>query len=83
MAKLIKISDTSAYRVSIIQMGDNSQKLLSLRKMYRTKKDPDNWQPAYQGMTIPLEEAERVLKAMSRVINDPNYKVEVIERESK
>jgi len=67
MAKLIKVSETSAYRVSIIQMGDNPQKLLSLRKMYKTKKVTE-WTPAYQGMTVPIESAARVLKAMKKRI---------------
>lgn len=88
MAKLIKISDTKAYRVSVIQMGKNEKgeskkpRLLSIRQMYATQKDP-TWKPAYQGITIPLDICARVIKAMIAVFKDPDQKVEVIEPKEK
>jgi hypothetical protein len=84
MAKLIKVSETSAYHISIIQMGDNEKgkpkkpKMLSIRKMYCTQKDK-TWKPAYQGMTIPLDICARILKGMIAVYKDLDQVVEVIE----
>lgn len=89
MAKLIRVSDTKAYRVSIIQMGPNVKgeekkpKYLSVRQMYCTQKDPGNWKPSYSGMTIPLDICTRIIKAMISVFKDPEQKVEVIEEKKK
>jgi hypothetical protein len=83
MSKLIKISDTKAYRISIIQMGANVKgeakkpKLLSIRQMYATKKDP-TFKPAYQGITIPLDIGARVIKGLIAVFKDKEAKVEII-----
>lgn len=88
MAKLIKISPTKAYRISIIQMGKNVKRepkkplLLSIRQMYATAKDPE-FKPAYQGITIPLDICSRVIKAMIAVFKDPEPKVEIIEPKKK
>lgn len=90
MAKLIKISATKAIRISVIQMGKKVKgqpappKLLSIRQMYATTKDPV-FKPAYQGITLNIEsdEAKRVIKAMIAVFKDPDQKVEIIEPKSK
>lgn len=88
MSKLVKISATKAYRVSIIQMGANVKgepkkpRLLSIRQMYATEKDPE-YKPAYQGITIPLDICARIIKAMIAVFKDPDPQVEVIEPREK
>jgi hypothetical protein len=88
MAKLIKISDTTAFRISVIQMGKNVKgepkqvKRLSVRQMYCTKKDP-TWKPGYAGMTISFDIFERIVKAMNAVYNDPEQKIEIIEKKPK
>lgn len=86
MAKLIKISDTSAYRISIIRMADDKEKTryLSIRKMYKTKKEPDEWKPAYQGLTIPIDITARIMKACVSVFkNRDEEKIEVITKKEK
>lgn len=86
MAKLIKLSDHKAYRISIIQMGRNVKgeerkpKMLSIRQMYKTKKDPDTWKPGYGGITIPLGNfGKRIIRAIIAVFKDPEPKIEIIE----
>ena len=86
MAKLIKVSETSAYRVSIIRMADDKdkKKFLSIRKMYKTKKEPDEWKPAYQGLTIPLDITARILRACVSVFkNRDEEKIEIIPKKEK
>lgn len=90
MAKLIKINDTKAYRIGIIQMGKNVKgepkkpRLLSIRQMYKTKKEPDVWKPGYAGITIPLGDiGKRILRAIVAVFKDEDPKVEVIEVKDK
>lgn len=85
MAKLVIVTPTKAYRISIIQMGANVKgearkpKLLSIRQMYRTKKEPDVWKPGYGGITLPLDNiGKRIIRAIIAVFKDPDQKVEVI-----
>lgn len=88
MAKLIKISDTKAYRISVIQMGANVKgeakkpKFLSIRQMYATKKDP-TFKHGRQGVTINMDDTQRVIKAMIAVFKDTDTKVEIIESKDK
>ncbi len=86
MAKLVKLSANKAYRVSIIQMGRNVKgeerkpKLLSIRQMYTTKKEPDEWKPGRGGITIPMGGfGKRIIRAIIAVFKDPDQKIEVIE----
>lgn len=85
----IKISDTKAFNIELIRMEKKGQKkgpvFLSIRQMYKTKKDPE-WKPGRQGMTLPIEdgEARRVLKAMVKVLkNEDGVKPKLIERKEK
>lgn len=77
---LIKINDTKAFRVEIIQMGSKkgSPRFLSIRQMYCTKKDT-TWKPSRQGLTLPLDIVPRILKACIKVFKDPDPKINVIE----
>lgn len=74
MAKLIKVSDTKAYRIEAIRMEKGGEKLISIRQMYATKKDP-TLKPGYQGMTIPADLSPRVIKAIEALIEADEYKV--------
>jgi hypothetical protein len=76
MAKLVKVSPTKAYRIEAIQIDDNQ--MISIRQMYATKKDP-KLKPGRQGLTIPLEQAERVAKWIKQLATDPNTEFTVLE----
>lgn len=85
MAKLVVVTPSKAYRISIIQMGDNVKgdarkpKLLSIRQMYKTQKEPDIWKPGFGGITLPLDNiGKRIIRAIIAVFKDPDQKVEVI-----
>lgn len=78
--KLIELTESSAINIEAIKVGD--AKMLSIRKMYKTKKDP-NWKPARQGLTIPFDEAERVLKKALKLVRDPETKFKKIETKGK
>lgn len=85
MAKLIRVSDTKAYRISVIRMEDDKEKTryLSLRQMYKTKKEPDEWKPGFQGITIPMDIGSRIIKGLIAVYKDKDAKVEVIKKKEK
>ena len=88
--KLIKLSDSSAIQVGILQMGKNvkgepkKEKYLSIRKMYKTKKDPE-WKVGYQGITIPLTDlGKKVIKAVVLIWkNKDDEEVQIIEKKEK
>lgn len=84
MAKLIKVSDSKAYRVSLIRMADDKENTvyLSIRQLYKTKKEPDDWKPGYQGITFPLGLVGRVLKAVKKV-SEGGDEPEVIKKKEK
>lgn len=81
----IKISDTKAFNIELIRMEKKGPVFLSIRQMYKTKRDPE-WKPGRAGMTLPIEEGEarRVLKAMVKVLkNKEGEKPKLIERKEK
>lgn len=73
MGKLIKVSDTKAFRVEGIKIG--GKKMVSIRQMYATKKDP-KFKPARQGVTLALEDkvVQRVFNAVKSVVIDGEFK---------
>lgn len=85
MAKLVKVSDSKAYRISVIRMADDKEKTtyLSIRQMYKTKKEPDEWKPGYQGITISMDIGARIIKALIAVFKDKDAKIEVIKKKEK
>lgn len=80
MAKLVKITDVKAIRIEGIQIGD--QQMISVRKMFQTKKEPGVWKPG-QGMTIDLEVAARVGKHIVNLAAEDGTDFKIIEVESK
>lgn len=79
--KLIEVSETSAINIEAIKM-ENGTKHLSIRKMYKTKKDPD-WKPAAQGMTLQWDISEKFLKKALKLVRDPETKFKKIASKSK
>lgn len=84
MAVLIKVSETKAYRISLIRMADDKEKTtyLSIRQMYQTKKAPE-WKPGYQGLTIPLDLCKRIIKGMIKIYQDKEQKIEIIQKKER
>lgn len=86
----LKISDTKAYNIELIRMEKKGPVYLSIRQLYKTKKDPE-WKPGRNGLTLPIAEGEdgksearRVLKAMVKVLkNEGDEKPKLIERKGK
>ena len=73
MAKLIKITDTKAYRVEGVNIkGAN---YVSIRQLYKTKKKPDEWSIGHQGVTIPAEESARIAKAIGAIVAEGKFKL--------
>lgn len=87
---LIKVSDSKAYRIELIRLEKKGPVYLSIRQLYKTKKNPE-WMPGRNGLTLPIAEGEdgksearRVLKAMVKVLkNEAGEKPKLIERKEK
>jgi hypothetical protein len=84
MARLIKASDSKAFRVEAVEINGNKQ--ISIRQMYR-KKGQEEWQHAKQGVNLDLEGevAVRVARAVRLYATDDatEFKEVVIERRKK
>lgn len=86
----IKVSDSKAFNIELIRMEKKGPVYLSIRQLYKTKKDPE-WKPGRNGLTLPIAEGEdgrsearRVLKAMAKVLkNEGGEKPKLIERKGK
>jgi hypothetical protein len=84
----IKISESKAYNVELIRMEKKGPVFLSVRQLYRTKKDP-NWKPGRNGLMLPIaededgkSEARRLLKAMVRTLkNEAGDKPRLIKKD--
>ena len=72
MAKRIEISPNKAYRVEGIEIS--GEKYVSIRQLYKTKKQPDEWQVGRQGVTLPLKESERIAKAIVAIAKGSSFK---------
>lgn len=84
----IKISDTKAYNIELIRMEKKGPVFLSIRQMYRTKKNPE-WMPGRNGLMLPVaedengkSEARRILKAMVKALkNEDGVKPRLIKKD--
>jgi hypothetical protein len=76
MGKLVKVGPYKAFKIEAIQIGE--QQLLSVRQMYATKKDP-TYKPAKQGITIPIDVADKIAKYIKDMANDPTLEFKEIE----
>jgi hypothetical protein len=71
MAKLIRVSDTKAYRTEGVEIkGD---RFVSIRQLYATKKDP-SWKPSRNGVNIPIEQAEKIAKYLKAIAEGDDFK---------
>lgn len=61
--KFIRVGENKAFKVEGILLGENKDPQVSVRQMYKTKKDP-TWKPGRQGFTIPLAYAANVARAI-------------------
>lgn len=65
----IKLTDSTCVEVSTFKDKDGGLHL-NLRKFYKTRNSED-WMPAKQGITIPIEKGVKVRKAIREVLDDP------------
>ena len=73
MAKLIKLSETKAIRMEGVEI--NGAKSVSIRQMYQTKKSEGKWMPARNGISIPIENAEKIAKYLKVIAAGDDFKV--------
>lgn len=76
MGKLVKVGPYKAFRIEAIQIGE--QQLISIRQLYATKKDPA-FKPAKQGITIPVDVADKIGKYLKDMANDDTLEFKEIE----
>ncbi len=62
---LVEVTDNKAYQVESIKI--RGKKYVSVRQMYKTRKDPENWKHGKQGMTVEVDHLEALLKKMKVV----------------
>ena len=71
MAKLIRVSDTKAYRMEGVEI--KGERYVSIRQMYATKKDPA-LKPSRNGINIPIEQAEKIAKYLKEIAAGDDFK---------
>jgi hypothetical protein len=71
MAKLLKLSDAKAIRMSGVIL--NGERFVSLRQMYQTKKNP-TWQHGRQGLNIPIDQADKIAKYIKQIAEGDDFK---------
>ena len=80
-SKTFKISPTSGIRVEAIEYG--GEKLISIRKVFKTKKDPDNWQMGFQYVTVPAAGASKLGEFIKSLGDSPNLEFTHVEPKQK
>lgn len=61
--KFIRVGENKAFNVEGILMGEDQEPHVSVRQMYKTKKDP-KWKPSRNGFTIPQQYAGQLARAI-------------------
>lgn len=73
MAKIVKVSETKAYKVEAIEI--EGKQMISIRQLYQTKKDP-NWKVGRNGITIPYYEGGaiplKLIRVIKKMVEDPD-----------
>jgi len=82
MAKILAITPSSGLRIEAIKFEDGSKRI-SIRQIYKTKKEPDDWKIGRNGITIPFEKAGRVSAAIKNLVDDPDLNFKLIEGKDK
>jgi Transcriptional Coactivator p15 (PC4) len=75
--KTFELSETKAIRVEAVEI--NGANFISLRQLYKTKKAPDEWQYGKQGITLPVEEAARIAKMITKFATDDSTTFKTLE----
>jgi hypothetical protein len=75
MARIIVLSENSGIKISLAKSSSKGEVLLSIRRVYSTKKMPDLWQDGHS-MTIPLTKVEKLVKAINKVCDEGNIEEE-------
>jgi hypothetical protein len=82
MAKIVKVSETKAYKIEAIEI--EGKKMISIRQLYQTKKDP-NWKAGRNGITIPYDEEGaiplKVIRVIKKMVEDPDLEFTKIKME--
>lgn len=81
MAIRIEVGDHKSIRIEAVEM--RGQQYISLRQMYRTKRDP-TWKPGRQGMMLEVGEqkaniAGRVSRVITKLLEDPDTVFRVLD----
>ncbi len=80
-SKTFKISPSSGLRVEAIEYA--GEELISIRKLFKTKKDPDNWQIGYQHVTVPAAGAAKLGEFLTALATDPDLQFTHVEPKKK
>lgn len=80
MAKTIEITPSKAIRVEGINV--EGKLMVSLRQMYKRKKDTD-WQYGRNGLSVEVESAELLAKAITTMAGRDASRFKVITRSNK
>lgn len=62
-AKFIRVGENKGFRVEGILVGEEQAEMVTVRQMYKTKRDP-TWKPGRNGFTIPRQYAGKLAKAI-------------------
>lgn len=68
MAKVFRSSESVGYQIEAIDY--EGQQYISIRKVYKTKKEPDVWKMGYQGVTIPVAGVQKITGYMQKLVDD-------------
>lgn len=61
--KFIRVGENKGFNVEGVLLGDEQEPAISVRQMYKTKKDP-TWKPGRNGFVVPQQYAGRLAKAI-------------------
>lgn len=69
MNKLLKISNTKAFQVQTVELNETQS--ISVRQMYATTKEPDDWKPSRNGILIPYDDdGKTIVKALVKCFKE-------------
>lgn len=74
--KTFELTDSKAIRVEAVEI--NGSNMISLRQLYKTKKNPE-WSHGRQGITLPVEEAARIAKMITRFATDDSTEFTILD----
>ena len=81
MPKIFKVSDKKAYQIEAIEI--DGQKLISVRQMYKTEREPDEWKVGYKGITFEARGVKKLAQYMVALADNPETEFTHVEIEKK